>query len=71
LLGLQAAAVIIALMPVAATLFAIPVLGEWPSWPSTAAICFIALGGGLAATSSNQANNRGEINDPLLFPSNA
>jgi len=34
LLGPRAAAVIIALVPVTATLLAIPVLGEWPSWPS-------------------------------------
>lgn len=60
LLGPQAAAVMIALMPVVATLLAIPVLGEWPSWPSTAAICIIALGVALAATSSNQTDNNGE-----------
>ena len=60
LLGPRAAAVIIALVPVTATLLAIPVLGEWPSWLSAAAICIIALGVGLAATSSNQANKKGE-----------
>jgi drug/metabolite transporter (DMT)-like permease len=50
LLGPRAAAVNIALMLVTATLLAIPVLGEWPSWPSAAAVCIIALGVGLAAT---------------------
>jgi hypothetical protein len=39
---------------------AIPVLGEWPSWPSAAAICIIALEVGLAATSSNQDNKKRE-----------
>jgi drug/metabolite transporter (DMT)-like permease len=43
LLGPRAAAVIIALVPVTTTLLAIPVLGEWPSWPSAAAICVIAM----------------------------
>jgi drug/metabolite transporter (DMT)-like permease len=57
LLGPRAAAVIFALMPVTATLLAIPVLGERPS---AAAICIIALGVGLAATSSNQDNKKGE-----------
>lgn len=60
LLGSRAAAVIITLMPITATLLAIPVLGERPSWPSAAAICIIALGVGLAATSSNQDNKKGE-----------
>jgi drug/metabolite transporter (DMT)-like permease len=60
LLGPRAAAVMIALVPVTATLLAIPVLGEWPSWPSAAAICIIGLGVGLAATSSNQGNKKGE-----------
>jgi drug/metabolite transporter (DMT)-like permease len=60
LLGPRAAAVIIALVPVTATLLAIPTLGEWPSWPSAIAICIIALGVGLAAASSNQGNNNGE-----------
>jgi drug/metabolite transporter (DMT)-like permease len=60
LLGPRAAAVIIALVPVTVTLLAIPVLGEWPSWPSATAICIIALGVVLAAASSNQANNKGE-----------
>src|ERR1700739_613569 len=59
-LGPRAAAVIIALGPVTAALLAIPVLGEWPSWPSAAAICIIALGVCLAATSSNQAKKKGE-----------
>jgi drug/metabolite transporter (DMT)-like permease len=60
LLGPRAAAVIIALMPVTATLLAIPVLDEWPSWPSAATICINALGVGLAATSANQSNKQGE-----------
>ena len=60
LLGPRAAAPIVALVPVAATLFAIPVLGEWPSWPSGAAICVIALGVAMAAGSANQFNFNGE-----------
>ncbi|HZC96852.1 MAG TPA: DMT family transporter, partial [Bradyrhizobium sp.] len=60
LLGPRAAAAIIALMPVTATLLAIPVLGEWPSWPTAAAICVIALGVVLAAASANQVNKKGE-----------
>jgi drug/metabolite transporter (DMT)-like permease len=60
LLGPRAAAVIIALVPVTTTLLAIPVLGEWPSWPSAAAIFVIAMGVVLAATSSNQDNKKGE-----------
>jgi len=60
LLGPRAAAVIIALVPVTTTLLAIPVLGDWPSWPSAAAICVIATGAGLAATSSNQDNKKRE-----------
>lgn len=71
LLGPRAAAVIIALVPVTTTLLAIPVLGEWPSWPSAAAICVIALGVGLAATSSNQTTKREKANDPILFPPDA
>ena len=34
------------------------VVGEWPSWLSTVAICIVALGVGLAAASSNQGNKR-------------
>jgi drug/metabolite transporter (DMT)-like permease len=60
LLGPRAAAAIVALVPVAATLFAIPVLGEWPSWPSGAAICVIALGVAMAAGSANQVKFNGE-----------
>lgn len=60
LLGPRAAAAIVALVPVAATLFAIPVLGEWPSWPSGAGICVIALGVVMAAGSANQGNFKGE-----------
>ena len=71
LLGPRAAAVIIALVPVTTTLLAIPVLGEWPSWPSAAAIFVIAMGVGLAATSSNQDNKKGEANDPILFSPDA
>ena len=70
-LGPRAAAVIIALVPVTTTLLAIPVLGEWPSWPSAAAIFVIAMGVGLAATSSNQDNKKGEANDSILFPPDA
>jgi drug/metabolite transporter (DMT)-like permease len=58
LLGPRAAAVISALVPVTTTLLAIPVLDEWPS--SAAAICVIAMGVGLAATSPNQDNKKGE-----------
>jgi drug/metabolite transporter (DMT)-like permease len=71
LLGPRAAAVIIALVPVTTTLLAIPVLGEWPSWPSAAAIFVIAMGVGLAATSSNQDKKKGEANDPILFSPDA
>jgi drug/metabolite transporter (DMT)-like permease len=60
LLGPRAAAAIIALVPVTATILAIPVRGEWPSWPSAAAICIIGLGVVLAAASANQANKKGE-----------
>jgi drug/metabolite transporter (DMT)-like permease len=60
LLGPRAAAVIIALVPVTATLLAILVLGEWPSWLSAAAVCILALGVGLAAASFNQGNKKGE-----------
>lgn len=58
LLGPRAAAIIIALVPVTATLLVIPALGEWPSWPSAAAICIIALGVGLAATSSKKGESQ-------------
>jgi hypothetical protein len=44
----------------AETLYAIPVLGEWPSWPSGAVICVIALGVVVAAGSANQGNFKGE-----------
>jgi drug/metabolite transporter (DMT)-like permease len=44
LLGPRAAAAIIALMPVTATLLAIPVFGEWPSWLSAAAVCLSRWG---------------------------
>jgi glucose uptake protein GlcU len=44
-------------LPVTATLLAITVLGEWPS---AAAICIIALGVGLTATSANENNKQGE-----------
>ncbi len=50
LLGPRAAAAIVALVPVAVTVFAIPVLDEFPSLPSSAAICVIAIGVVLAAT---------------------
>lgn len=60
LLGPRAAAAIVALVPVTATLLAIPVLGEWPSWPTAAAICVIALGVVLAAASANPGNKKGE-----------
>jgi hypothetical protein len=58
LLGPRAA--MTALMPVTAALLAIPVLGEWPSWPTAAAICVIALGVVSAAASANQGNKKGE-----------
>ena len=60
LLGPRAAAAIVALVPVAATLFAIPVLGEWPPWQSGVVICVIALGVVMAASSANQVNVNGE-----------
>jgi drug/metabolite transporter (DMT)-like permease len=69
LLGPRATAAIIALVPVTATLLAIPVLGEWPSWPSAAAVCVIALGVILAAASGNEGSKeREKADDPLLFP---
>ena len=71
LLGPRAAAVIIALVPVTATLLAIPVLSEWPSWPSAAAICIITLGVGLAASRPTKLTKREKANDPLLFPPDA
>jgi drug/metabolite transporter (DMT)-like permease len=52
LLGPRAAAAIVALMPVAATVLAIPVLGEIPSLPAAAAVCVIATGVMLAASST-------------------
>jgi drug/metabolite transporter (DMT)-like permease len=60
LLGPRAAAAIIALVPVTATLFAMPVLSEWPSWLSGTAICIIALGVMMAAASTKPANIKGE-----------
>lgn len=60
LLGPRAAAAIIALIPVSATLLAIPVLSERPSWLSGAALCIIALGVLMAAASAKPANIKGE-----------
>jgi drug/metabolite transporter (DMT)-like permease len=69
LLGPRGAAAIIALVPVTAALLAIPILGEWPSWPSAVAVCVIALGVIFAAASGNQGNTKREkASDPLLFP---
>jgi drug/metabolite transporter (DMT)-like permease len=50
-LGPRAAAAIVALVPVAATVLAIPVLGEVPSLPSATAVCVIAIGVMLAGSS--------------------
>ena len=60
LVGPRAAAAIIALVPVTTTLLAIPVLGEWPSWSSSAVICLVALGVVFAAVSASQSNLKGE-----------
>lgn len=51
-LGARAAAAIIALVPVAATALAIPVLGEWPSSQSAIAVGAIAVGVLLAAATA-------------------
>jgi drug/metabolite transporter (DMT)-like permease len=49
-LGPRAAAAIVALVPVAVTVFAIPVLDEFPSLLASVSICGIAFGVMLAAT---------------------
>jgi drug/metabolite transporter (DMT)-like permease len=49
LLGSGAATVVIALVPVAATILAIPVLGEWPSPLTSGAVVAIAAGVAWAA----------------------
>lgn len=59
-LGGRAAAAIIALVPVAATAVAIPVLGEWPSMISAGAICIIAIGVVFAAAHGRSKNPKGE-----------
>jgi len=50
-LGFRAAAAIVALVPATAAVLAIPVLGEVPSLPSARAVCVIAIGVMLAASS--------------------
>lgn len=59
-LGPRAAAAIVALVPVTATVLAIPILCEWPSWQSAAAVCVIAIGVLLAAVATNPSNIEGE-----------
>lgn len=54
-LGAGPAAAMMALVPVLATLLAIPVLQEIPSWPGMAAILVIALGVAMAARPSPSA----------------
>jgi hypothetical protein len=54
-LGPRAAAAIIALVSVTASILAIPFLDEWPSWLSGTAICIIAMGVAMAAASSKPA----------------
>jgi drug/metabolite transporter (DMT)-like permease len=49
-LGPRAAAAIVALIPVTTTVFAIPVLGEFPMLAASLSICGIAVGVMLAAT---------------------
>jgi drug/metabolite transporter (DMT)-like permease len=66
LLGPRAAA-IIALVPVVTTLLAIPVLGEWPSWSSSAVICLVALGVVFAASRPTKVTQREKFDDPLLL----
>jgi drug/metabolite transporter (DMT)-like permease len=60
LIGPQAAAAIIALVPVVTTLLAIPVLGEWPSWATSVVVCLVAVGVVFAAVSPKQDNPKGE-----------
>lgn len=60
LLGPQATAAIIALVPVVTTLMAIPALGEWPSRATSAVVCLVAVGVIFAAVSANQGNPNGE-----------
>ena len=54
-LGPRAAAAIVALVPVAVTVFAMPVLGEFPT-PASVAIIGIAFGVLLAATPARGGN---------------
>ena len=49
LLGPSAAAAIIALIPVVASLVAVPALGEWPSWIESVALACVVGGVLLAA----------------------
>jgi drug/metabolite transporter (DMT)-like permease len=72
LLGSRSAAAIIALVPVTATVMAVPILGETPSLIGGVAIGFIAVGVILAAqpAASTQkfARPAGEFDDPIVFP---
>ena len=54
-LGPRAAAAIIALVSVTASILAIPFLDEMPSWLSETAICIITMGVAMAAASSKPA----------------
>jgi drug/metabolite transporter (DMT)-like permease len=60
LIGPQAAAAIIALVPVVTTLLAIPVLGEWPSRATSVVVCLVAVGVVFSAVSPKQDNLKGE-----------
>jgi drug/metabolite transporter (DMT)-like permease len=60
LLGPRAPAAIIALMPLTASLLAIPLLDEWTAWLSETAICIIALDVVMAAASSKPSSLKGE-----------
>ena len=59
-LGTKAAAAVIALIPVAVAVFAIPVLDEFPSLFSSVAITVIAAGVMLAARSRQSISTKGE-----------
>ena len=64
-LGPNAAAAVIALVPVTVTVFAIPFLGEFPSAASSVIIAAIAAGVMLAAASGKSISPK--AHDPLYF----
>ncbi|MDP0929463.1 DMT family transporter [Paracoccus onubensis] len=72
LLGATAATAIIALVPAAASLLAVPVLGETPSRFEFAAIAIIIAGVLLASRRPDMTHPlkpNGDVHDPILFPS--